>query len=273
MLILSIDVGIKTLSHCLFRIDNGHFTILLWDIIDLTNNDTLICTGITKQNKPCGKSAKYKKCNQQYCLTHVKSSPYSLPIKELRNLSSCKLQHLKDLCNTYSIIVEKNDTKKSLMKRIKEYKESIELLPIQKINAKIFNLVDLGKTLSEKYSDLFDEYNIDTVLIENQIGPLAIRMKSIQGMVTQYWIMKGIYDIHFISASNKLKPFLQGSSTYIERKAKSIEIAMKCIKDHPGIQNWNDVFLLHKKKDDLADALLQGLWYIRQNDLAKLYIT
>ena len=45
------------------------------------------------------------------------------------------------------------------------------------------------------------------VIIENQIGPLAIRMKTIQGMIVQYFIMSNlnVEHIEFISASNKLK--------------------------------------------------------------------
>ena len=48
---------------------------------------------------------------------------------------------------------------------------------------------------------------IDTVIIENQISTLASRMKTLQGMITQYFIMKNIPQIEFISASCKLKLF------------------------------------------------------------------
>ena len=89
-------------------------------------------------------------------------------------------------------------------------------------------------------------------------------------MVSQYWIMKGVQDIQFISANNKLKSFLTGKSTYKERKAKGIEITMKYINQYPGMNAWKDTFLVHTKKDDLADSLLQGLWYIGQHNLVQV---
>ena len=36
------------------------------------------------------------------------------------------------------------------------------------------------------------------VIIENQISPIANRMKTIQGMITQYFIMKNIYNVEYI---------------------------------------------------------------------------
>ena len=45
------------------------------------------------------------------------------------------------------------------------------------------------------------------VLIENQIGPIALRMKTLQGMIMQHFIERGIPLIEEISATNKLKEF------------------------------------------------------------------
>jgi hypothetical protein len=67
--------------------------------------------------------------------------------------------------------------------------------------------------------------NIDFILIENQIGPIANRMNSIQGMLTQYFIMKGLYNIKYVSASNKLKNLIEKNTSYSERKKQSILIA------------------------------------------------
>ena len=54
------------------------------------------------------------------------------------------------------------------------------------------NLVTLGVNLKREFDVLFKNHDISNVLIENQIGPLANRMKSIQGMITQYFIMNNI---------------------------------------------------------------------------------
>jgi hypothetical protein len=120
---------------------------------------------------------------------------------------------------------------------------------------------------------------IDMMIIENQISTLASRMKTLQGMITQYFIMKHIPHIEFISASCKLKLFTDVSldtdanadtmtcvdaSTYADRKKSGItvcrslgEISRKRNSDYA---KWMPVFENHKKKDDLADCFLQGLW-------------
>ena len=109
----------------------------------------------------------------------------------------------------------------------------------------------------------------DKILIENQISPIANRMKTVQGMLAQFFIMKGVEDIVFVSAANKLKLFMgKDKTTYNERKKIGIEItknilnADKNISDVEQISNSN-------KKDDLADCFLQGLWYILENNLAE----
>jgi hypothetical protein len=119
---------------------------------------------------------------------------------------------------------------------------------------------------------------IDMMIIENQISTLASRMKTLQGMITQYFIMKQIPQIEFISASCKLKLFTDANledggetlcvnaSTYADRKKSGIivcrslgEISRKHNSDYA---KWMPVFENHKKKDDLADCFLQGLWRV-----------
>ena len=63
------------------------------------------------------------------------------------------------------------------------------------------------------------DIKIDIVCVENQIGPLALRMKTLQGMIMQHFIEKEIPLVEEISASNKLKEFLDlKKTTYAERK-------------------------------------------------------
>ena len=62
--------------------------------------------------------------------------------------------------------------------------------------------------------------DIDRVIIENQISPIANRMKTVQGMLSQYFLMSNDkLDIEFISSINKLKDD-DIHETYAERKSR-----------------------------------------------------
>ena len=87
------------------------------------------------------------------------------------------------------------------------------------------NLKQLGlklhKSIIKKLTnDLFT--TVDKVIIENQISPIANRMKTIQGMIAQFFIMNDIKDIEFVAASNKLKNFITTKTSYNERKKLGI---------------------------------------------------
>jgi hypothetical protein len=120
---------------------------------------------------------------------------------------------------------------------------------------------------------------IDMMIIENQISTLASRMKTLQGMITQYFIMKNVPQIEFISASCKLKLFTDttlnlsndsmecvDASTYTDRKKSGIAVCRflgEISRKHKSTYaKWMLIFENHKKKDDLADCFLQGLWRV-----------
>ena len=80
----------------------------------------------------------------------------------------------------------------------------------------------------------------------------------------QHFIEKGYPIIEEISASNKLKDYLTKKKTkYNERKKLSIKITQEILKENNNLDAWIPIFIEHKKKDDLADSFLQGIWYIK----------
>jgi len=133
-------------------------------------------------------------------------------------------------------------------------------------NATKANLIHLGKKLYEVLEEI--DYDFTHVIIENQIGPNAIRMKSLQGMITMYYIGKGC-EITYWNACNKLKPFTSVKLSYAERKKLSVNVTRAIIKEH--YYDSLDYFNTHKKKDDLADCFLQLMDYLSKNGLNNIF--
>jgi hypothetical protein len=168
--------------------------------------------------------------------------------------------------------------------------------------AKDMDLITIGFHLKSHLDALFPYLILSTIkviLIENQISPLASRMKTIQGMLTQYFIHRSNENdplhIQYVSSKHKLDHFKQylfyleqqeditdtnptpktktktKTSTYTDRKHTSIYLTLQLLQTHPHnpenenentFHTWIELFKQHKKKDDLADAFLQGLWYL-----------
>jgi hypothetical protein len=131
-----------------------------------------------------------------------------------------------------------------------------DVIELCKEKSNSINLIDIGKTMCNSFHEIFTPYSIDRVIIENQIGQNAIRMKTLQGMITMYFIQQGCNDIYHWNACHKLKDYdIPKKTTYNERKKWSICITNNILKNEHT--EWEDFFLSHKKKDDLADCFLQ----------------
>ena len=309
MRLLSFDVGIKNLAYCLFEIgENKKFDIIDWNIICLLppeNEPAKTTCGFVfntpkKQNKKCTKAALYSYGTNCYCKSHVPKN-LLMPIK---NINKCRKEELQEVINFRGDI-----TRAEIIKRV----QSLMLTPIKKAAPKYTSndtgLIDIGRRISTLLPTLFDQHDLDYVIIENQISTIATRMKSIQCMLSQYFIMKYPFcHVEFVSSSNKLKvdeeiPFIKmkkgllyldkmGAETgaintetdlqneivqaaepppppppnkYKEHKTDSIKhCKIFLTNDDPeSTKPTTIIFNNSKKKDDLADCFLQGIWYIK----------
>ena len=255
MKILSIDVGIKNLALCILEttdLNNSNnfdsdFIIKYWDVINLFEEQQKICQfniPTKNQNKNKNKNQnknKYKQCNKPakfhkngcfYCKTHAAKTEYKLPTSDLNKYKRMKLDELIKLTHDYSISVVLPTTKKILTNAIESFIEKSVFENVSAMKCNEISLIDIGIAIKEKLNklDVFIFSNIDVILIENQISPIANRMNCIQGMLTQYFIMKNMTNIRYISAANKLKMFIdKKKTTYSERKKLSIEETKKII--------------------------------------------
>lgn len=245
-MIISFDVGIKNMAYCLI---NDTRDIIKWNVLDL-GEPSHSCS-------QCTQNSKYedKEKNIFYCGRHIKKSKkLKMPIS-YKKISKLSIKKLKEFCIEENI--DSTGTKQEIQDYIETYKVKHFLFDIIKVSCKDVDMVDIGIRLKEKLDEDIKNEDIDCILIENQIGTIAIRMKTIQGMLAQYFIMNGKTNISFISSTNKLKDFSLKKLSYKERKQKSIEITKEQINTE-----WREYFINHKKKDDLADSFLQLLWYL-----------
>ena len=276
MNIFSIDVGIRNLSFCLFSYDQTNKqinNIVKWDNINLIDkeDDHNKCIDVDKNGIICGKTSKFKKDDKCYCLKHSKLTEYLHPISELTNasLNKKKVDELVVLCEKYKVILTDTNikqTKTYLIKCLLDFVKNNCFLEIKKKNASKTDLVSIGKNIQHKLDNILTGINVDIVIIENQIGPLANKMKTIQGMLAQYFIMNNNnINIEFISAINKLKDYMVEKLDYKERKKLGVKICTDLVSTDTRFNEWNDFFQKHKKQDDLSDCFLQGMWYIKHN--------
>lgn len=222
---LSFDIGIKNLSFCL--INDKDLNIEDWGILNISPD--AVCEHCMKENKQCDKSAKkiIIENNKRLCSSHI------------------KLKQYKDM----------------KMKNIPKHKNQLLLI---------------GKNIVEQ----LDKYNhfldVDHVLLENQPALKNPTMKSIQMIIYSYFLVNGITNdlskienLEMINARNKLKAYkgpeikCEIKDKYKRTKFLGIEYCKVMIDENDKIEDkFKKLFEESKKKDDLADSYLQGIYYI-----------
>ena len=293
---ISFDIGIKNMAYCIFDCSSS-IDILDWRVLNLNEENTVVketcnalIAGRKQVNKICGKKAKYRKEGNCYCETHAKSSKYLIPTKDnqFTHIKKQKVDEILKWGNQHFLFLEKDvkRNKSYMLNEIQQYlnKSCLEPITYKKTkNASQVDLIVIGKSMKNMLDKVKFIPEISHVIIENQISPIANRMKTIQGMLAQYFIMRNDdCIIEFISSANKLKQFptvqndnKKGTKSesseiniqnpnYKEHKKDSIYYCSRII--NLNFHNWKDA-LSTEKKDDLADAFLQGLWYFKNKNI------
>jgi hypothetical protein len=212
------------------------------------------------------------------------------PVYISRMMKTFTMEKLRDFCkstssnDTYSLDVDKIKTKTELREKAAEILKTSYVYPIEvydacmnmdlvekntvkppvpsipsKSSASTVSLVFVGYNLMKAFDALFyttttttdAAHHIDTVVIENQISPIANRMKTVQGMITQYFLMRGVdkSNIIYYSSVQKLKvaPYhfvfhtdnesengddnVDDIQTYDERKKAGVACVRKILSD------------------------------------------
>lgn len=312
--------------------------ILDWRVIDLMQNPEIPpsslpiarCTcsvgNVPKKKQStvvprvCGKVAKFTHTGTQdfYCETHAKShstptNGWLIPKKvfERSKLNSLNREKLEALVLGYKIPVAAvpKPTKKIYVDLLCEHFQQVCFQPIGAngtnapiLNSKQTDLITLGRNmiLHLDKQTILHENPPTHVILENQISTVASRMKTVQGELTMYFLMRfPEAHIEFISSKNKLKgyeppPALSDApislpqnqtrspcrttklpaelvvggfqppnqnAKYKQHKCDAVLYTQQWMNKHPKMKVWEPYMLESKKKDDLCDCFLQGMWY------------
>ncbi len=223
MSLISFDIGIKNLCYCHLSLNKQ---IIDWKIINISND--VPCEHLLRTGDPCNKSATY---------TYNKD-----PDKKVY------------LCTAHS--------KHKSYNKVKKFKNPLN------------NLFWIGQNLVNKFNELkLCNDDIESVIIENQPSLKNPTMKSIQMMVYSYFLINGICNknstiknLEMINARNKLKCYIGPKiecdikETYKRNKWLAVKYCENMIQNESD--EFINLFKNSKKKDDLSDSYLQGIYFL-----------
>lgn len=234
IMIMSVDIGLKNLSLCIASCTDpknfNTYSLHLWDIYDILEDDNHLCKSIQKNKKSCEKKCtfKYKSETDEHIYTCKKHFPKDIKIEKSNNY---KQKLIKD----YLL----QDIVKAVITKINEiYNDNIELFT-----------------------------QLKTIIIELQPSVnSSMKMIShvIYGKLTDL-LMETNTVIKFVRASQKLKAYtgpeiickLKGA--YPRRKWFSIQYVIWFLENKFSIEEkdkWLPFLNSKSKQCDLSDTFL-----------------
>jgi len=182
----------------------------------------------------------------------------------------CGIQKECSKTATYSIKDNENsEIKYCCSTHIKKY--NLNKKKKKKLNSN-YDLFKISQIMMEELNSKVDFLNHDIICIENQPALKNPTMKSIQMLLYAYFIIEGVCkdsicsNVQMINARNKLKVYkgpeveCKFTDKYKKNKYLAVEYTKVMILEED--KKFIDLFTDCKKKDDLADAYLQGIYYI-----------
>lgn len=272
---------IKFNDHSIYYYCKSHITKAKFNIHDVDVHWDQNKSENIEQCVMCNNDGIYI-CNLlegQYCKNHCKTATKKHNL--LCSSKSCKCPIDKGLYLSTSNSPDINDNQLEIGWCIEHFTDGYDAYLKKKTknisqNCNNISLCTLGTSMFEQLDKIPEFLQVDEILVENQPTFINPKMKSVSALLYSYFIMRGIVErdktnstisnVTFCSPSNKIKVGGKIANNKLENTDKekvykitknlSVKFCKALIDD-----NINYVNLLndHKKKDDLADAFLQGI--------------
>jgi hypothetical protein len=232
MKILSWDVGIYNLSYCILEKNetDGKINIIKWDIVNLVDNDKM------KKNK----TALFE----------------NIPIK---------LQEINELLNVDYVVIENQPSLKNpQMKSIQMILYSYFIILGKAVNFGEFkNITSIDFCSASNKLKVYDGPKI--VFQEKVKKPPKLKKGEVAPVIPESIVAENIVKDEegdeIVNTDVVEGPKKKATLKYADKKKLAIAHAQYYVDNN--FTTYKDFFSSHKKKDDLSDSLLQGLYYIK----------
>ena len=257
MKLLSWDVGIYNLSYCILEKIDNTIKIIDWDIVNLIDNEAM------KKNTTQIFENIPKKLNEKPQLLDVDI----VVIENQPSLKNPKMKSIQMILYSYFLILGKTigngEASNTYIDKIDFCSASNKLKiydgpPIvfeKKVKKEPKKKISKKKNKNETEAEIETEVENESKTEENTIENSIFNTITLENTIEE--------------------PKKKGSSVkYADKKKLAVEHAKYFINKYHsqdnlelGKINYLDFFNEHKKKDDLADSFLQGLYYYNKNKL------
>lgn len=260
MKLISFDIGLRNLSVCVLEgTTRKDVKITHWEIIDVLGEKAGV--GAARCHK-CSSAARYEHASEGIyaCSKHVpKNGKTKITKGALNKKSIFELQGEIEKSGLRSEATKKSELVNLLFNHLRQntWKKCVQ-------SALFGSVLDLAPDIARCLDARIEAWkNADLVVLENQPER---RMYAVQSMIHMYFSVKG-FKCSGISATHKLSNIVTVDDvvhTYKGRKKTGIVHAYALVP-----QQHHAFFDKHKKKDDLADSFLQGLWALEHTNCSQ----